>query len=377
MPSSAGRPRVAIVYPYVPHYREAIFAELARSPQFAFTLFAGDNTIDQSILAIQDSTAYEMRSTPIFSWGGATFQSGLLRAVLGSRYEQFIFLGDPHFVTTWIYAVLARLRGKPVWFWTHGWLREERGLKRLVRLSFYRLASGLMLYGRRARDLGCRQGYPERRQHVIYNSLDYKKQATLRGELEHRQLLPAGAAQETIVFACVARLTPQCKFEQAIEALALLRERHGIPARLALIGDGSARAVLATLAQRLNVDVTFHGALYQEQDIGPIIWQARAVVSPGKVGLTAMHSLAYGTPVISHDDLDTQMPEVEAIVPGVTGDLFRANDAGDLARVLAAWASRPRTGAERRACIDVIEERYTPERQRQFIEAALSTTPDK
>jgi hypothetical protein len=93
-------------------------------------------------------------------------------------------------------------------------------------------------------------------------------------------------------------------------------------------------------------------------------------VSPGKVGLTAMHSMAYGTPVISHNTFDHQMPEVEAIVPGVTGDYFAEGSSEDLARVIAKWFDTHPTKPERE-CIDRIEAEFTPAFQRQVIEGAL------
>ena len=42
-------------------------------------------------------------------------------------------------------------------------------------------------------------------------------------------------------------------------------------------------------------------------------------VSPGNVGLTAIHSLSYGTPVLTHNNFNNQMPEVESIQPGFNG----------------------------------------------------------
>lgn len=108
-----------------------------------------------------------------------------------------------------------------------------------------------------------------------------------------------------------------------------------------------------------------------------MIMSANVTVSPGKVGLTAMHSLAYGTPVITHDNFDAQMPEYEAIFPGKTGDFFRREDSADLARLIKIWTLKGdiRTDQEREACYEVIEKRYNPELQRKVIESALEGKP--
>ena len=84
----------------------------------------------------------------------------------------------------WLAAILGRLRGKRVYFWTHGWQQHERGLKALVRNTFYRLAHGLLLYGHYAKMIGLSHGFDPDRMHVIYNSLDYDRQRAVRGSLD-------------------------------------------------------------------------------------------------------------------------------------------------------------------------------------------------
>ena len=66
------------------------------------------------------------------------------------------------------------------------------------------------------------------------------------------------------------------------------------------------------------------------------------------------------------------MPEVESITQNLTGELFSENNVDELSDVLARWANKPRTDYERQACINVIEEYYTPNKQKEFIEGALN-----
>lgn len=119
----------------------------------------------------------------------------------------------------------------------------------------------------------------------------------------------------------------------------------------------------------------FLGAIYEEDQLAPLFLGARAVVSPGKVGLLAMHAMAYGTPVITHGDLDRQMPEIEAIEPGVTGALFKRGDDADLARQMLVFINRnPRDLEVQKAselAIARIERDYTPQSQVRKIVSAL------
>lgn len=69
----------------------------------------------------------------------------------------------------------------------------------------------------------------------------------------------------------------------------------------------------------LDGQVHFYGSVYDEQAISDLLTDVDICVAPGDVGLTCMHSLVYGTPVIIHDNPDFQMPEYEAINPWQNG----------------------------------------------------------
>lgn len=371
------RKKVAVIYPFVPHYRKPVFSTLAHcSDAFDYVFFADDTAIDKSIRSEVQSNDFTMRIAPVSEVRGWVWQSGLWRAVLGAEFNTLVFLGNPYYVSTWVYALLGRLFGKRVLFWTHGWLAKDSFLKRVVRNSFYRIAHGLLLYGDRAKSMGLEHGFKEQQLHVIYNSLDYSIQNTVRNSIEKlsdsRLQLPDVLRNYPMYAACIARLTSQCKFELAIDALAHIRESGERELPLVLIGDGPIKDALSEYAKERGVDVVFLGGLYNELEIGPILFNARVVISPGKVGLTAMHSLAYGTPVITHGDFDHQGPEFEAILDGVNGSFFHADDVEDLARKIIFWCSKIRTDEERRACFNVVEDRYTPTRQLELIEAAIS-----
>jgi len=371
---------VAVIYPYIPHYRMPVFRELLNSDKFRnYEFFAGRNTIDETIKSEEADARSIFNKIRNLTLCGLTFQSGLFPICRSSEYRHIIFLGDPHFVTTWIYAALARMFGKKVWFWTHGWLRLESGPKGWLRKFFYKLPHGLLLYGERAKSIGVKSGFEPNRLHVIYNSLDYDQQRAVRERLHSGSLSESLSVKaptwlrDQPYFACIARLTYLCRFDLAIEALSRLKIDNGIDIGMVFIGDGQQRDALQELAVRRGVRCWFTGAIYDEETIGRLLYNARAVVSPGKVGLTAMHSLAYGTPVISHNDFDKQMPEFEAIIPGKTGDFFAAGSAADLAMIMLRWINKARDEGEREACYARIEERYTPQRQHDFIEFALRT----
>ena len=78
---------------------------------------------------------------------------------------------------------------------------------------------------------------------------------------------------------------------------------------------------LIRMAKNLCIDkqIDFIDATYKEVEIGSIFLKADLLVSPGNVGLNAVHALSYGTPVITHNNVNNQMPEHETIIENFNG----------------------------------------------------------
>ncbi|SDJ05327.1 glycosyltransferase [Salipiger marinus] len=362
-------PRIAVVYTHFPHYRAPVFEAMSQSAAYDYTFHYDPKGIEKTIAS--GAAAGNHHFLAVRSWRGLMWQGGALALARDPKVDGFIFLGNPFILSTWAAVTLARMRGKPVFLWTHGWLRRDRGAKARLRRAFYRLADGLLVYGARAREIGKAEGFDPARIYVINNSLDYAAQKRAR---EAALTMPDATRSDKDVpdkpfFLSVSRLVDSVELDKAIEAMARL------PADTALVvvGAGPKREALEKQAKALGVDVRFTGAIYDETRLASLFLQARAVVSPGKVGLLAMHALAYGTPVITHDDLDRQMPEVEAIDAGVTGAFFKRGDVADLARHMGEFLGGNTKEARRAAAIARIEAGYTPEAQVVYITAALDT----
>ena len=104
-----------------------------------------------------------------------------------------------------------------------------------------------------------------------------------------------------------------------------------------------------------------------------MIYNADLCVSPGNIGLTAMHALVFGTPATTHDDFPHQMPEFEAIREGVTGTFFKYNDVESLANSISRWFAENGNKREevRRACMKEIDENWTPQFQLSVLKKYL------
>ncbi|MHB8893787.1 MAG: glycosyltransferase [Candidatus Geothermincolia bacterium] len=383
--------RVAVVQHFLSHYREPIFNLLSRQvpPNPEYDFFAGTSGKDQ-IRTIDYTRSRQrpmeggLRWKSIHNiWIGkiVLWQIGVLKLALTRKYDTIVFLGSMYHLSTWVGAFLARLSGKRVLMWTHGYLREERSAKGLIRERFYRLAHGLLLYGDRARELLIKRGFEPDTLYVVYNSLDYDGQQRVF-ELTNVKMLDdlkrkLFTSPELPALVFVGRLTESKKLYLLLEAVHLLMEED-FPLNVVLVGDGPESKSLQDQAQKLGIEdqVTFLGALYREEDLGPLFMLADLCVAPGEVGLTCIHALAYGTPVVTHGNPDHQMPEWEAIQPGINGSYFREGNAKDLAVTIRQWlcggCAREQLSMN---CKSIIESRYNPANQVRIINMAVSGMP--
>jgi glycosyltransferase involved in cell wall biosynthesis len=122
----------------------------------------------------------------------------------------------------------------------------------------------------------------------------------------------------------------------------------------------------------LGDQIVFNGPCYGEENLAPLLMLSDLCVAPGEVGLTAMHVLAYGTPVITHDNPEKQMPEFESIIPGKSGLFFSEGDVDDLAAKIRDWLeTNPDRNVVRNACYAVIDKYYNPHTQLDILNAAV------
>ena len=140
-PSAEGRRHVNIVYHYFPQFRERIFDALRRSGAQVRFIYGLPSRF--GVHALRHEHDAVQRNVFVGTAVLQSFDTAVLRDV-SSRDS--IILGDAKFLNSWLYALIARAFGRRVYFWTHGILAPEGGLKWLMRKSYYRLADALLLY---------------------------------------------------------------------------------------------------------------------------------------------------------------------------------------------------------------------------------------
>lgn len=291
-------------------------------------------------------------------------------------YQAFLMLNSTHNVSVWSFALIKRLffRKKRLYYWCHGWYGKESFAERVIKKFIFRAADGIFTYGNYARNLMIREGIDENKIFPIHNSLDHKRQVELRNSGLASDIYKRHFRKELPLLIFIGRLTAVKRLDMIIQAMAVLK-KQGQDYNLVFVGDGKEREKLETLIRRegLQEQVWFYGACYDEETNARLIYNADLCVAPGNIGLTAMHSLVFGTPAITHNSFEWQMPEFEAIKEGKTGAFFERNNVQSLAESIQQWFDTHHNREHtRQECYREIDENWTPEYQIKMLKNHIS-----
>lgn len=249
-------------------------------------------------------------------------------------------------------------------------------MERMLKKLFFRLPNGgIFLYGNYAKKLMIQEGFDEGKLFVIHNSLAYERQLEIRQSLSVDSLYGTHFGNNNPNLFFVGRLTKVKHLDLILLAMQKLKQK-GKLYNLTLIGGGEQMEALQTMSKKLELEenVWFYGPCYDEQQLGQLIYNADVCVSPGNVGLTAMHVMVFGTPVVTHNDFPWQMPEFEAINDGVTGTFFERDNVDSLAEAIDRWliSNADKREEVRKACFHEIDTQWTPQFQLKVLKKHLS-----
>ena len=365
--------KLCLLYNFAQHYRTSIFKLIDQEYDCDYVFGDSYLNIKKMDYALLNGKVTEVTTMHLGRWA---YRPGIQK-LLWKGYDSYIVLGETQVLSTWLFCIRARLfhPRKRVYFWTHGWYGKETKAERVLKKLFFKLPNGgIFLYGNYARDLMIKEGFNPDKLYVIHNSLAYEEQVAIRQELSPQPIYSVHFGNDYPNLFFVGRLTTIKKLDMVLKAMAQLRDK-GQMYNMTFIGGGEIQDSLSKLASDLGLqnNVWFYGPCYDEKVLGEMIYNADLCVSPGNIGLTAMHALVFGTPATTHDDFPHQMPEFEAIREGVTGTFFKYNDVESLANSISRWFAENGNKREevRRACMKEIDENWTPQFQLSVLKKYL------
>ncbi len=372
-----------------PLYSRALWYELSASKEVEYYFyssrygFSGIKTMDinESKFANENGKLNWQFLKNIIIKNILFWQIGLISKCLKTNYDAYIIYGEMHNISNWIAALICKMKKKPVLFWGHGFYGNEKFIKKNIRLLFYKIADYHLVYGNRSKRLMIESGFNPDKIYTVYNSLDHSIHKKLyeernQSDLENLKTKLFSDKSELPVIIFIGRLTKEKKISYLLEAIGLSKKK-GNNYHCLIVGGGSEMERLKQLSLSFEIidSVCFYGPSYDENINARLIMLSECCVSPGNVGLTAIHSLSLGTPVITHSNWFNQGPEVEAVIQDETGLFFCENDVNSLSEAIDDLVLNRKKLLMEPNCLKQIEEFWTPKKQAAaFDEAIINST---
>jgi glycosyltransferase involved in cell wall biosynthesis len=372
------RPSVAYFTNIAPHYREKLWFSFAEHLDVEIHFFFGNSNLVKSInfKSNADWTKFKKQIHEVTNLrykgknGPVVYQTQVLKQLFLKKWGCIILLGDTNILSSWLLILIAKFQNIPIIFWGHGLYGNEKGIKKLIRKTFYTLSDINLVYGNWAKKQMVKEGFEPNSIKVIYNSINYQESKNLRKEAIIQEFYYDYFLNKLPTILFIGRLTKEKKLHLLIEAVHKLNKVE-TNYNLIFIGDGDYKNELETISNNLSENVYFYGACYEEEKISKLVANADLCVSPGNVGLTAIHAMSYGTPVSSNNDFKNQGPEFEAIIEGETGCFFDL-EKNNLAETISNWfKNSPSRDIIRQNCYKIVDQYYNPYNQTRVMKSAV------
>ncbi|WP_336135341.1 glycosyltransferase [Natronomonas amylolytica] len=188
-------------------------------------------------------------------------------------------------------------------------------------------------------------GVDEEKLELHYNSIEVE-------EFPFRWSGPLQSIPEPLKLITVGRLEDVKGIEHGLRAVAQLQEGRDEPIEYHVVGDGSRRPALESLAEKLGIGsaVTFHGHRHRDE-VKDHLSESHLFILPSveeAFGMVLVEAQAVGLPIVASDV--GGIPE--AVREGVTAKLVPPGESQAIAAGLEGWINRfdewPEIGAEGR-----------------------------
>jgi glycosyltransferase involved in cell wall biosynthesis len=351
--------KVILIEPVLAHYRKDVFQNFYDCEDIEFEVIAGRNF--QGIRSLQnkcplfDHSAFKILNHTFY------YLKGAISYTLSKKPDAIICTGiDFHLIHTIILFFIFRIiLGKKFYWWSHATVGHQGKLGFFFRKIIYKSSNGIFAYNNAGRENLLQMGVKDRKIVVVNNSINKEDY----GYLNHDIFKKKSISVFTILYS--GRITKAKKIDILIKALGILKKKNIFDFKCYVIGDGDLDEIV-NLTKELNIseNVEFIGEKYGIE-VHPFFLDSDIFVYPGGIGLSVLHSMSFGIPILTSNNLSLHFPEFELLRPGFNGDLFIDNSFEDLANKLIEWRNNLNNNGDvyKNNCIkQIIELGYLPDK---------------
>lgn len=305
---------IALVNPFVPHYREEFYRKL--SQRYRLDVFVYDGI--QSGKNGFNISPFPTTGLKVASFLKKRFIAYDIRPFLSPKYDVIVLMLHFGHLSTWLLLFLNLFSRKRVILWGQGisvkrYLNEIDEPSLLLRWMI-KMSDGIWIYTEPEAKLW-RKLFPSKPILAINNTV-----SGLTGILNDNRVVPKsvlkeqfGIKEQVCLIFCARFNNSFRRIDLLIETIARLdNKRYGF----IIIGDGALKPDFSTYT-----NVHDFGAVYDEKIKSQLFGIADIYFQPGWIGLSVVEAMAYGKPILTfRRSADThQCVEYHYIEDGING----------------------------------------------------------
>ena len=284
------------------------------------------------------------KSRYLFLW-----QSGLFTKKL-YLYSTIILEGNPRIVSNYIIIILSKiLKFKIIW-WGQLWSGGTNHINYHIKLNILKYCNAVLFYNTHEKFKFLFKSNDDIQSFHLNNGINAKKIKDYRISY---------SLDRKYDFLFCGRFTYKSCISLLLQAVALTEFKF------AFIGNNpsSNHIDVSRLIIELNIEnqVDLFNFTTDESILSQIFNNSKIFVYPGQVGLSMLHAMSYGLPVIVHNKPSKQMPEYHCFNQKNSGFRFEYNNLESLVRTLSKSIKSSNLHSISNHNLNIIEKNYSYE----------------
>lgn len=344
----SNRIKVMIVQHSFPHYRVPFWKAFSSHPKIDLTSVHGTNHFDSPGTVAQYNVTEKMPFRVIS--GEITGQRIFGKTVLWHKpavkllrmeyFDVIIHLFETKFLSLGKMRKVQKKRGGKFILWGIGGSLKKTPFLDIFRRSIAKKADAIVFYAEANRQRYISMGLNPEKLFVAQNSIDLKpiNDAIKQWDITKiNKFKNVNGLNKGPVLLSVGRLMRRKRLDLLLQVVKYLR--MDFPnIKVVLIGEGPEESKLQEMSRKLKIQhhTFFTGRIIGEANLAPWFLSSDLVVAPGQIGHLANHSHAYGIPLVTSDNRASQGPEIDIMIPGVTGENYDDGNVDSLVGIISS-----------------------------------------
>lgn len=333
--------KIMIVQRIFAHYRKTVFDELNR----IFELYVVHSKDNSGIKQIKTDYSIEVKKISLFGSFNRLFLF-MFKPIFQIKPDIIIHEFSMGIFSLPLVYLLTRLLGIKLVLWSHGYNRRkgfmpEKRISDRVRIFYIKLSDALLLYGDKDKELFSKyidkdKIFVAKNTFDTSNLLNFYDDFTKKG-VELLKKDKGFKHKFNLIF--IGRMIKSKEPELLVKIYEAINERFGGNIGIHYIGDGEEKDRISSYVKEkgFSNNFFFHGAIYDERTIGELLFCSDLMVLPGECGLSVVHALSFGTPVVtfkSDEKGPFHGPEIEYVIDSKTGFLIEKGNLNQMSETI-------------------------------------------